>query len=339
MIESIPLIEIGALFGPASDERLHADQAIMAAAASPGFLTVTGLPADVPIGPAARAELLRLFELPPTEIRKLWRNKFEPRNPNIYRGWFALQPGNLTAKEGIDMGADVAYGPGVCCPGDPLREPTPLPPAALLPGWHAAVAAYYLAMERVCQALMRSLARGLALDEHFFDGAFDRGLSTLRLLRYPVRTDLHLVERLGDAVWRSDDGVRRYVTGAPHVDSGFLTVLAQDRAAGLQARHRNGAWIDVPPAEGALAVNFGRVLERWSAGRIKATEHRVVGSGEERFSIVHFHEARAEAVISPLPTDDSQAFAPFQFGDYLWSTITQFVEFRGMEGLRRPGSR
>jgi isopenicillin N synthase-like dioxygenase len=339
MIEPIPLIEIGALFGPASDERLRTDRAIMAAAATPGFLTVTGLPGDVPIGPTARAELLRLFALPPAEIRKLWRNKFEPRNPNVYRGWFALQPGNLTAKEGIDMGADVAYGPAVCCAGDPLREPTPLPAAALLPGWHAAVTAYYLAMERVCQALMRSLARGLSLEEHFFDGAFDRGLSTLRLLRYPVRTDLHLVERLGDAVWRADDGVRRYITGAPHVDSGFLTVLAQDRAAGLQARHRNGAWIEVPPAEGALAVNFGRILERWSAGRIKATEHRVVGSGEERFSIVHFHEARADAVIKPLPTDDSHAFAPFQFGDYLWSTITQFVEFRGMEAMRRPGLR
>ena len=39
------------------------------------------------------------------------------------------------------------------------------------------------------QTLMRSIARGLGLEERFFDHAFEQGLSTLRLLRYPVRTD------------------------------------------------------------------------------------------------------------------------------------------------------
>ena len=29
-------------------------------------------------------------------------------------------------------------------------------------------------------------------------------------------------------------------------------------------------------------------------------------------------------------------FEPFYFGDYLWSTMTRFVEFQGLEGLRRP---
>ena len=67
---------------------------------------------------------------------------------------------------------------------------------------------------------------------------------------------------------------RFYVNGAPHVDSGFLTLLAQDEISGLQARHRDGTWLDVPPTDDGLAVNFGKVLERWSGGRIKATEHR-----------------------------------------------------------------
>jgi isopenicillin N synthase-like dioxygenase len=67
-------------------------------------------------------------------------------------------------------------------------------------------------------------------------------------------------------LWVMHRGTRQYVTGAPHVDSGFLTLLAQDGIGGLQARHRNGQWIDVPPAEGTLAVNFGKVLQQWSAG-------------------------------------------------------------------------
>ncbi len=333
---AIPRVDVGPLFGPPSATRAAVDAAILSAAAAPGFVTVEGVPAALGVGRDERAVLLRLFALPAEAIRPLWRQKFAPSHPNRYRGWFPLQPGNLTSKEGVDLGPDVAHGPAVCDPRDPLREPTPLPPPAALPGWHEAAARYYLGVERVCHALMAALARGLGLDERYFDGAFERGLSTLRLLRYPVREDLDALEGLADAVWRAPDGGLRYVMGAPHVDSGFLTVVAQDGVGGLEARGRDGAWVPVPPDAGAFAVNFGRVLERWSNGRIRATEHRVVGAGEERFSVAYFHEARADAVIAPLPIDPPDAFAPFVFGDYLWSTITQYVEFRGMEAIRRP---
>src|ERR1700722_3425613 len=149
---SIPFIEIETLFGASSHARDRTDQAIMAAANSPGFMVVRGLPPDVPAGRAARGELLRLFELPEPQTRKLWRQKFDPAHPNVYRGWFPLQRGFLTAKEGIDMGPDVVHGNAVVHAGDPLREATPLPPEELLPGWRDAVAAYYVAMERVSQA-------------------------------------------------------------------------------------------------------------------------------------------------------------------------------------------
>jgi len=335
MGHSIPLIDIGPLFGMRSFERDLIDQAIMAAAATSGFMVVRGLPPDVPVGRTARADLLRLFQLPERETRKLWRQKFDPAHPNVYRGWFPLQTGFLTAKEGIDMGPDVVHGAAVVCNGDPLREATPLPSAEALPGWRESVSAYYRAMEKVSQALMRAIARGLSLEECFFDRAFDRGLSTLRLLRYPVRTDTELTARSDPNVWVTHDGAKVYVNGAPHVDSGFLTLLAQDGVSGLQARHRDGTWLDVPPNDDGLAVNFGKVLERWCGGRIKATEHRVIGTGRERMSIPFFYEARADAEIRPLPADGAP-FEPFLYGDYLWATTTQFVEFRGMESLRKP---
>ena len=95
----------------------------------------------------------------------------------------------------------------------------------------------------------------------------------------------------------------------------------------------------MPPLEGTLVVNFGQVLEQWSAGRIRATEHRVPGSGVERYSIPFFYEARADAIIAPLPTDPRDAFAPFAYGDFLWKRITSFVEFRGMDNERLKTSR
>jgi isopenicillin N synthase-like dioxygenase len=333
---SIPFVDISALFGASSPERSLTDRAIMAAAGTTGFMVVRGFPADVPVGRAIRADLLRLFDLPEYETRKLWRQKFDPAHPNIYRGWFPLQSGFLTAKEGIDMGADVLHGDSVVRSDDPLREPTPLPSAEALPGWREAVAAYYCAMEQVSQALMRAIARGLSLEESFFDQAFERGLSTLRLLRYPIRTDVEQTAQSDPNVWVTHDGGRFYVNGAAHVDSGFLTLLAQDGVSGLQARHRDGTWLDVPPTDDGLAVNFGKVLERWCDGRIKATEHRVIGAGQERMSIPFFYEARADAEIRPLPMDGASSFEPFFYGDYLWATTTQFVEFKGMESLRTP---
>jgi isopenicillin N synthase-like dioxygenase len=151
-----------------------------------------------------------------------------------------------------------------------------------------------------------------------------------------VRVDAARVAESDPGVWITHQGRRFYVNGAPHVDSGFLTLLAQDGVAGLQARHLDGTWLDVPPLEDGLAVNFGKVLERWSGGRIRATEHRVIGNGLERMSIPFFYEARADAQIRPLPMDPSTAFEPFLFGDYLWATTTKFVEFKGMEALRKP---
>lgn len=336
---TVPLIDILSLFGTESPQRDLTDRAIMTAAATSGFMVVEGFPPEVPTGRTVRAELLRLFDLPAQETRKLWRQKFDPTHPNVYRGWFPLQTGFLTAKEGIDMGGDVLHGAFVVKHGDPLLEPTPLPSPDALPGWRESVADYYSAMERVSQALMRAIARGLSLPEQFFDAAFDKGLSTLRLLRYPIRTDAHQTALADPNVWVSHGGERFYVNGAAHVDSGFLTLLAQDGVSGLQARHRDGTWRDVPPSDEGLAVNFGKVLERWCAGRIKATEHRVIGNGRERRSVPFFYEARADAEIRPLPMDAPGAFEPFLYGDYLWATTTQFVEFKGMESLRRPARR
>src|ERR1700722_19737341 len=156
----IPRIDVGDLFcaeGNPSD----VDGAILRAAQSSGMMAIHGLPSWAVLEAERRRELLAIFTLPDEEIRKLWRWAFDARQPNVYRGWFPLQNGHATYKEGIDMGPDVAYGAAAVEAGDILREETPLPPEAALPGWHEAVRAYYRGMEQVSTLLMRSLARGL----------------------------------------------------------------------------------------------------------------------------------------------------------------------------------
>jgi isopenicillin N synthase-like dioxygenase len=331
---AIPLIDAGPLFDADPAAWAAPDRALFAAARDTGFLCIAGLPTDIPLEPTTRARLLSIFDLGAAEKHSLCRRKFAPENRNIYRGWFPLQPGNLTLKEGIDIGSDVAHGPSVTMVGDPLREPSPLPEDDRLPGWRECVAAYYRAMERVAETLMRSLSRSLGLPADYFDDAFRGGLSTLRLIRYPLRTAADLAAFADPAIWVGPRATGRHIVGAAHTDSGFVTLLAQDGVPGLQARSLDGRWIDVPPLEGTLVVNFGQVLEQWSAGRIRATEHRVLGSGFERNSIPFFYEARADATIAPLPIDPPDKFVPFEYGDFLWDRMTSFVEFRGMEHER-----
>ena len=77
----VPRIDISALFSE-SAEHAATDAAIIAAAGFSGFMTICGLPPEVPIDPASRRALLRLFDLPAGETRRLWRQKFDPAHRN-----------------------------------------------------------------------------------------------------------------------------------------------------------------------------------------------------------------------------------------------------------------
>lgn len=332
----IPAIDIGSLFGPPSAARDAADRRIFEAASGIGFMTVGGFPGAELLTADMRAQLLRIFALPDAQKARLLRWNFDPSRQNYYRGWFPLQPTAVSYKEGIDMGPDVAHADAAHDPDDPLLERTPLPPEADLPGWRDAVARYYRAMEAVGAALMASVARSLGLAETAFDSHFAGGISTLRLIRYPLREENAGIDLSGPDYSIMHKGERRLIIGREHADSGFVTLLAQDGVEGLQARNLAGEWVDVPPADGMLAVNFGQLLERWTGGLVQATRHRVIAPKTARFSIPFFYEPRADALISPLPIEGGGGFQPFFYGDYLWEAATSFVEMAGVKGLRKP---
>lgn len=325
---AVAQINIGALYGPASPERQACDQAILTAARDLGFMVIKGLPGGC-LSPERRAQMLRLFELSEDDKRRLYKRNFNSQNANLYRGYFPVTPGLPTYKEGIDIGPDVAHGAAALVADDPLGEATPLPDNTQ---WLAAVRGYYLAMEACGRAILSSLARGLGLDESLLLKAFEQPISTLRFIRYPPRDAASFGDQ-GQEVWIDET---HHLIGKPHVDSGFITLLAQNGVSGLQAQNKAGVWLDVPPNEGALAVNFGQLLERWTGGTIRATLHRILGTGRERFSIPFFFEPGISAVIRPLPLEEAAPFEPFVYGDYLWDVTTKFPEQAGLESLRTP---
>lgn len=327
----LPVIDIAPLFGPASTARDVADAAIMASAADPGFMQITGFPGVGQIGPDNRARLKRIFAAPEAAKRRMMRVNFNPANANIYRGWYPAQPGVRSYKEGIDIGPDIARETPPS--DDPLREKTPLPTEDEAPGWRAAAADYYRLMEGVGAALLRAIARGLDAPEDRFAPLFENGVSSFRLAYYPPRTAETFGADDPKLAEVTHEGETLHLSGAAHIDSGFVTLLAQDGVPGLQVEVAGG-WIDAPPRDDALVVNFGKLLETWTGGAIRATRHRVVSRGAPRYSIPFFYEPAAEAVIRPLPGRGD--FAPFSYGDFLWDATTKFVEQEGVRHLRPP---
>ena len=50
---------------------------------------------------------------------------------------------------------------------------------------------------------------------------------------------------------------------------------------------------------GVFVINFGEMLEFWTAGLVKATEHRVVGGSQERISVPMFFNPSYETNVAP----------------------------------------
>jgi len=332
----IPEVDVAPLFGGPGSARDTADAAVLEAAVGVGFLSLRGAPLGDAVGESAQQGLLRLFGLPESAQRKLWKRNFAPENPNLYRGWFPLESGAPRSREGFEIGPDIVRALPPDASGDVLYESSVFPPEELVPGWCDAARRYYSAMEELGGRLLCSLSRGLGIPECIFLDAFRDGISTLRLLRYPAR-DLSAPAPPGlEGLYTEVDGRRVEFVCLGHVDSGLVTILAQCGVSGLQARTSAGQWVDVPVVENTFAVNFGGLLSRWTGGRVKATMHRVISNGAERFSIPFFFEPRPNTVIAPLPINGIEPFEPFQFGDHLWATTTKFPENLGLAHLRPP---
>ena len=316
-----PVIDVGPIFGPPSHTRDTIDRRLIGVASETGFMTITGFPGCIDVGAAMRSQIFQLFNAPGAVLEKLSSNRQDPSRPLVYRGWFSAREDRSSYFDGIEIGPDIAHGARMVDLLDPLKGPTPVPPEDDLPGWRNVVRNYYLGMEYAADALIRSIARGLGVPEESLAAQFAGGISTLRLLRYSLRSDSSKSALPEEQLYVEHDGLKREVVSEAHVDFGFMTLLVQDEVAGLQARIPAGTWIDIPPTGDHVVVNFGKLLERWTGGRIRATEHRVLSSGRERFSLPFFYEPQVDAEIAPLPLPDSEQFTPFRYGDHVWSSL------------------
>ena len=164
-----------------------------------------------------------------------------------------------------------------------LQGPNQWPGA--LPELKDTLLAYQVAVTDLAICVLKAFAAALEQDEAVFEPIYTPAPNQLlKIIRYP-----------GRAASESDQGV-----GA-HKDSGFVTILLQDKVAGLQVEGENG-WIDAPPVAGTFVVNIGEILELASNGYLRANVHRVVSppEGQDRLSVAFFLGAALDATVPVL---------------------------------------
>jgi len=116
-----------------------------------------------------------------------------------------------------------------------------------------------------------------------------------------------------------------------HTDSGFLTLLSTFNYHGLQVDIGDGVYKSVRPVSNTLVINLGDMLSRITNYKLKATKHRVLDIGVERFSSPFFFEPNYSATIPVSLVGNSATSTSeqdFIYGDWLIDKIREFGEYK-----------
>ena len=251
--------------------------------------------------------------IPEKEKRKLlWKNHNQ-ENKNIFRGLSPFIDNDESHKELFDMGLplkDISDKEKV----NPLYEETPFPTNNSF--YDGLKEYYYKQLKHRLELglkLASYIALGLGLDRNYFDKFFTNSLSTFRTIYYKPRLNSEVKQDL-----LSKESLK--LTTPEHTDSGFITILSTFGYEGLQVLHE-GKYKSIKPKKNYLIVNFGDILAKITNNKVKATKHRVIDIGIERFSNPFFFDPNYSAKI-PNNLTDNKENKYIIYGEYLIEKMT-----------------
>ncbi|KAM0023831.1 putative gibberellin 3-beta-dioxygenase [Helianthus debilis subsp. tardiflorus] len=107
-----------------------------------------------------------------------------------------------------------------------------------------------------------------------------------------------------------------------HTDMSCITIVYQYEIGGLQVRSKQGKWMDIEPCAETLVVNIGDLMQAWSNGKLRSSEHRVVlKERKNRFSLAFFWCFEDNKVVfapdEVVGEKGLRGYRPFLCGDYM----------------------
>lgn len=174
---------------------------------------------------------------------------------------------------------------------------------SILPGFNHNIKAYAKAMEQLALKLLPVYSRALKVPANFFEEGFQSPMYRLRMTKYP--------------------SIKQYDTDefgiAPHVDSTFITLLAQDKEGLVIYSEQRKCWINAPVVKDAFIVNTGELLRQWTNDYFISVKHFANNNTGEgvRYSIPFFFNATADYRMHCVPTCCSETnpskYPPFSY--------------------------
>jgi isopenicillin N synthase-like dioxygenase len=275
--ETLPTLDLRRFDGPASELSRFLEE-LRKAARNVGFFYLVCHGIDDGLIQDVLKVSRRFFALP------------EKDNSPHFRGYnragFEHTRGKPDWREQVDSGPErpaLAFN-REAPPWTRLQGPNQWP--AAFPEFKSTLLAYQDETTALAIKVLCAFAAALEQPEDIFAPIYTPAPNPLiKIIRYPGRSSNE-----------SDQGV-----GA-HKDSGFVTLLLQEKQAGLQVQADEGGWIDAPPVAGSFVVNIGEILEMASNGYLRANVHRVISppQGSDRLSVALFLGARHDATVPLL---------------------------------------
>ncbi|KAH6838487.1 hypothetical protein B0I37DRAFT_239610 [Chaetomium sp. MPI-CAGE-AT-0009] len=324
----IPTVDLTAFTSPAAHSdagRLAAGQAFVKVLHRYGFAKVTGHGFTTDEINQAFQWNQRLFDLPYVDKMKAPH----PPGPFPHRGYSGIDhyaPADATSTSTSPDGkpthkiSDLKESYEVGSVNDD-QQPNIWLPDDTLPGFRAYATSLYERLADVGSVLLTAISVGLALTPQEHDAlqnlASDHH-SQLRLLQYPSVSKARL----------QHDMLARMPA---HNDWGTFTMLFQDENGGLELQDpQTGEFMRAQPEEGALVLNVGDMLGRFTNDYFKSAVHRVsvpeVGVVDEergvpaRRSIPFFVAPEPKHTVATLPRfvsgENPGKYEPVRFDEY-----------------------
>lgn len=272
-----------------------------------GFLVLAGHGIDPGLPEACFEAAARFFALPEEEKLALKVGElnigFLPTGAQVIRTSKVAEVKKPNLNESFYIIRDYEPDHPAILEKRPFVAPNRWPPN--LPGFREATMAYFSAMEALAQRLLPAFTMALGMPPGYLAGDFRDPACTLRLIRYQPQPD-------------PEEGRFGF---APHIDTNFITFLAQSALPGLEVRTAEGTWIRPPAIPGTFVVNTAEMLGRYSNGRFTPTPHRVLNQNNQmRYAIPFFFGPDNDAVIRPVPScvtaENPARFEPLRYEEH-----------------------